>query len=723
VRGDVSQAADVTKMLDACRTTAPLRGIFHAAGVLQEALIRNQTTDHFEAAMAPKVRGAWELHKQTHALPLDYFVCFSSMASLVGSAGQNNYCAANAFLDGLAALRRSEGLPAVSIAWGPWAETGMAAALDLGGGVDKISIQEGLDALRTLMRSKPMASGSAGVMKMRWDVFAERFPADEAQAWFGAVSDRTRHAGARSDAHFVRTFRAAPDGDRRRVLEQHVLDTLRKTLGSGANHEIGRADEWSALGVDSLMMVELKNRLESSLRMSLPIELLAREASIRSVSEFALRKLSEAAPADPEALSPEPSTVHDETSAMRTGFRDDIDALPQILRTATDQKRRQVLIDGRWRCDFASCNYLGFDLEPEVAAAIPHAVEHWGTHPSWTRAVASPALYTELEQQLARLLGVPDTLVFPSISLLHMGVLPTLAGYHGIILTDAAAHHTIAEACMRAQAGGTEWRDFRHNDLADLEAKLAAQPRSRTKIIATDGVYSMGSPNPPLAEYSRLAKKYDATVYVDDAHGFGIIGESPDDEMPYGHRGNGIVRRLGLDYEPDRIIYVAGLSKAFSSYGAFVTCRGEGKLLLQSSGSYVFSGPTSVASLATALAGLRLNERDGDARRGQICRLTRRLTGAARELGFELDNAEDFPIVGVVMGNWDRMVAGCQTLWDHGILITPATFPAVPANRNLVRFSITSANTDEEMDQAIGALRAIREAWRQTPEVPALSGA
>jgi myxalamid-type polyketide synthase MxaB len=717
VRGDVSQPDDVARMIAACQAAAPLRGIFHSAGVLRDALIRNQTAAHFAASMAAKVRGAWELHTQTSGLPLDHFVCFSSMASMVGSAGQNNYCAANAFLDGLAALRRSEGLPALSIAWGPWAESGMAAALELGGGVDKISVQEGLDALRTLMQARRVPAGSVGVMKMRWDVFAERLSGAEAQAWVSAVADRSRRGGKASDAGFLASFHAAPDADRQKLLEQHILDTLRKAMGLGASHEIARAEGWSALGVDSLMMVEIISRLESSLRLKLPVELMAREASIRSVSEFAFARLKETAPPAPAtAAEPESSRAADaslpgeDALAVRTGFRESMRAIPQVLTTATDQKRRQVLIEGRWRCDFASCNYLGFDLEPEVGAAITGAVERWGTHPSWTRAVSSPALYGELEQALAQMLGVPDTLVFPSISLLHLGVLPTLAGYHGIILTDAAAHHSIAEACMRAQAGGTEWRDFRHNDLADLEAKLAAQPRARAKIIATDGVYSMGSPNPPLAEYSRLAKKYNATVYVDDAHGFGIIGAAPDQEMPYGHGGNGIVRHQGLDYEPDRIVYVAGLSKAFSSYGAFVTCHGDTKLLLQTSGPYVFSGPTSVASLATALAGLSLNRRDGDARRRRLHRLTRRLTDAARALEFDVDNAGDFPIVGVVMGDWDRMVSGCQILWEHDILITPATFPAVPANRNLVRFSITSANTDEEIDQAIAALGAIRAA-------------
>jgi myxalamid-type polyketide synthase MxaB len=722
VQGDVSKAADVTRMIEVCRNMAPLLGVFHAAGVLREALIRNQTAAHFEASMAAKVRGAWELHTQTKGIALDHFVCFSSMASMVGSAGQNNYCAANAFLDGLAALRRSEGLPGLSVAWGPWAETGMAAALEFGGGVDKISVQEGLDAIRTLMRTRRARAGSVGVMKMRWDVFAERFPSAEAQAWLSAVSDRSHRAGARSDAGFLRTFHAAPEADRQRLLDEHVLDTLRKTMGLGAGHEIARAEGWSALGVDSLMMVEIINRLESSLRLRLPVELMAREASIRSVSEYALPKLNENAPPVAVATAERDSNIAaeagvsgEETLAIRTGFRESMRAIPQILTTATDQNRRQVLIDGRWRCDFASCNYLGFDLEPEIGSAIPGAVDRWGTHPSWTRAVSSPALYAELEQDLAKMLKAPDTLVFPSVSLLHLGVLPTLAGYNGMILTDAAAHHSIAEACMRAQAGGTEWRDFRHNDLADLETKLARQPRSRTKIIATDGVYSMGSPNPPLHEYSRLAKEYNATVYVDDAHGFGIMGESPNRDMPYGRGGNGLVRHIGLDYETDRIVYVAGLSKAFSSYGAFVTCNGDAKLLLQTSGPYVFSGPTSIASLATALAGLRLNQRDGDVRRGRIFGMTNRLAEAARALEFEVDNAGAFPIVGVVMGDWDRMMSGCQTLWDHDILITPATFPAVPVNRNLVRFSVTAANTEEEVDQAIGALRAIREKWCRVP--------
>ena len=101
---------------------------------------------------------------------------------------------------------------------------------------------------------------------------------------------------------------------------------------------------------------------------------------------------------------------------------------------------------------------------------IPPAVAEWGVHPSWTRAVASPRLYDDLERELAAFVGAPTTLVFPSISLLHVGVLPLLAGYDGVILKDAEAHHSIHEACLRAQANGAEWVHFPHGDADDPEA-------------------------------------------------------------------------------------------------------------------------------------------------------------------------------------------------------------------------------------------------------------
>jgi 7-keto-8-aminopelargonate synthetase-like enzyme len=171
-----------------------------------------------------------------------------------------------------------------------------------------------------------------------------------------------------------------------------------------------------------------------------------------------------------------------------------------------------------------------------------------------------------------------------------------------------------------------------------------------------------------------------------------------------------MVRHLGLDYCSDRIVYVAGLSKAFSSYASFVTCFDEKmKWRLQGSGPFVFSGPTCVASLASALAGLRVNAREGDRQRRHIYQLTHRFVTAVRGLGFEVDNSGYFPIVGVVMGRVEDLVKACQLLWEYDIVITPAMYPAVPLDRNLVRFSITAVNTEAEVDHAVAALQAVRE--------------
>jgi myxalamid-type polyketide synthase MxaB len=708
VQGDVGAPEDAAAMIDACQRAAPLRGVVHAAGVLREALLRNQSADYFTSAMAPKVRGGWQLHRLTREMPLDFFVCFSSMASLTGSPGQTNYAAANAFLDGLATLRRAQGLPAVSIQWGPWAEVGMAAGLEFGAGIEKLSVDDGIEAFRRLLKPQPGTRGEIGVMKVRWDVYTRRWPSPQSVNYFSALVDHSRGAAPALKGDFLKTLRAAPEAQRRQLLVEHMHEAVRLVLGLSASYEIKNDAAWTDFGVDSLMMVEIKNRLESSLHLSFPVELLMRDVTILSISDFVLGKLEAGVLED---TAPGQAPPSEDGPALRFEMRRGMLEIPQFYAEADDQRGRQVLIGGRWRCDFASCNYLGFDLEPEIMSAIEPAVQRWGTHPSWTRAVASPALYGELERELAHMVGAPDTLVLPSISLLHLGVLPALADYNGVILTDASAHHSIAEACMRAQAEGTQWLEFRHSDLADLESKLAKYDRARTKIIATDGVYSMGSPPPPLQEYARLAGKYNAIVYVDDAHGFGVVGAAPDEDLPYGYGGVGIVRHMGLDYEPDRIIYVAGMSKAFSSYAAFLTCWDEKmKMTLQTSGPYVFSGPTAVACLATALAGLRLNRRDGDARRRQIHRLTRRLVREVTSIGFEVDNDSEFPIVGVVMGGWQEIVTACRILWEHDILITPATYPAVPATRNLVRFSITSANTDQEMDQALRALEAVWEA-------------
>jgi myxalamid-type polyketide synthase MxaB len=732
VQANIASARDVAGLIETCQAQAPLRGVLHAAGVLDDGVLDRQTAERFARVLAPKVYGAWHLHTLTRELPLDFFVLFSSMASVLGSAGQTNYAAANAFPDALAHHRRAQGLPGLSINWGPWAEVGMAARLSLAGqGVEKIDSADGVRVLGDLLQpGQRHGPAQVGVWPVNWPAFQRRLPAGDFPPFLSGFLRRpTESRPTAAAGEFLGRLHAAPSGERVALVETAVQKELLEVLGRQATEQVPVTQPWANLGLDSLMTVDLKNRLEALLRVTLPMDRLARDVNTRALAAFILQKLEDAGPATGGSpTGPAPEEKH---GAELTD--DDMQQLameiPQLFVVAEKQDGRRILSGGRWRYDFASCNYLGLDLHPEVMAAIPPAIGEWGVHPSWTRAVASPRIYDDLERELAAFVGAPTTLVFPSISLLHTGILPLLAGPNGVILKDTEAHHSIHEGCLRAQANGAEWVAFPHSDLDDLARKLARHRPGRKKIIATDGVYSMGSSHPPLVDYVRLAKEHNALLYVDDAHGFGIIGERPDAALPYGYRGNGMVRHLGLDYCSDRIVYVAGMSKAFSSYAAFVTCFDEKmKWTLQGSGPFVFSGPTCVASLASALAGLRVNAREGDAKRQQVYRLTRRFVTAARALGFEVDNGEFFPIIGIVIGSFERLVKACRLLWEHEILITPAFYPAVPLHRNLVRFSITAANTEEEVEHAIGALEIVRDAQAgagngRNQEAPKLSAA
>jgi 7-keto-8-aminopelargonate synthetase-like enzyme len=389
----------------------------------------------------------------------------------------------------------------------------------------------------------------------------------------------------------------------------------------------------------------------------------------------------------------------------------------------SEQDGRNVKIGGRWYSDFASANYLGLDLHPEVLASIPDAIRRWGVHPSWTRAVASPQIYEDLEQEIARFIGVPDVLVFPTITLLHSGVLPVLAGTDGVILLDRAAHTSMQEAAQLAKSRGTAVDWFDHNDPHDLERRLELHGDRARKMIAVDGVYSMSGAYPPLPEFARLARKHGARVYVDDAHGLGVIGQNPTPANPYGDRGNGVVRHFGLRYG-EEIVYVGGMSKAFSSMAAFVSCADEEeKRRLAMASTAVFSGPCPTASLASAMTGLKISQGDeGSAIRRRLLGLTRELVAGARALGFAVDNNEMFPLVGVRVGYVPEVIEACKVLWSHGILITPALFPAVPLDRGALRFTVTAANTEDQVRMALEALGTVRDGLflRENPPTLAL---
>src|SRR3954469_14937559 len=271
---------------------------------------------------------------------------------------------------------------------------------------------------------------------------------------------------------------------------------------------------------------------------------------------------------------------------------------------------RMIRIGEHWLADFASCNYLGFDLDREIIEAVPEYLNTWGTHPSWSRLLGSPRLYEDIEEQLTELLGCEDTLLLPTITHIHMSVIPLLAA-SGTIFMDARAHKTIYDGCQVARARGAAVKRFRFEDPDHLDELLRAE-RDPTRLVVMDGVNSMTGNAPDIRAFAAVAREHGALLYVDDAHGFGIIGERSENELaPYGARDNSVIRHAGETY--DNIVLVGGFSKAYSSLLAFVALPTWLKNHLKvSAAPYLYSGPAPTASLATVNAGLDLNEKRGD---------------------------------------------------------------------------------------------------------------
>ena len=217
---------------------------------------------------------------------------------------------------------------------------------------------------------------------------------------------------------------------------------------------------------------------------------------------------------------------------------------------------------------------------------------------------------------------------------------------------------------------------------------------------------------PDLVEYARLAREHDAILYVDDAHGFGVIGERhPDELSPYGTKGNAIVRYLGENY--DNVVLIGALSKAYSSLMAFLAIPTELKTLLKSTAPpYVYSGPSPVASLATVLEGLRVNRERGDQIRQVLHDRTKRIGHDRRALTRcgQRVRAADHP---GPAGHPDRVSEAGDMLFERGLDVTMCPYPIVPRREAGFRLQITAANGEEHVDRLVSALHELQDLFRR----------
>ncbi len=281
IQGDIAQSSDVTRILTTIQSALPpLRGILHVAGVLDDGLLKDQSWERFRTVMGPKVDGAWNLHLQTLDYSLDWLVYFSSIASLFGSASQGNYAASNAFMDGLAHHRHSLDRPGLSINWGPWAQSGMAATLTTGlqerisrMGMTFISASEGGQILSQLLADRV---AQAAVVPVNWTQFFRQDSPETKSPLLEGFKEQigTQLSPSSEQSEFLAQFEATSADKRKGLLTAHVRMQIAKTIGLASPEPIQPRQALFDLGLDSLMAVELRNRLQKSLGRTLRSTLL-----------------------------------------------------------------------------------------------------------------------------------------------------------------------------------------------------------------------------------------------------------------------------------------------------------------------------------------------------------------------------------------------------------------------------------------------------------------
>jgi acyl transferase domain-containing protein/thioesterase domain-containing protein/acyl carrier protein len=296
--GDVTDAKSLAGALAQLPQEAPLRGVIHAAGVLADGVIVDMTQEQLDRAMSPKVAGAWNLHQATFDHPLDFFVLFSSVASVLGSPGQANYAAGNAYLDALAHARRAQGLPATSINWGPWAGSGMAAEAGKTDAVKSrgmafIEPEQGLNLLERIIHAEAV---QVAVMDARWDemlrLLGSRRPALLERIAADVKESGTEAADSRVDHAFRKQLLESNEATRQALVRDYIRSELARIMGiESSGLEVDQP--LSTFGLDSLLALELKNNLEGRLDFTLPMAKLMEGPSIESLAAETARLIGE----------------------------------------------------------------------------------------------------------------------------------------------------------------------------------------------------------------------------------------------------------------------------------------------------------------------------------------------------------------------------------------------------------------------------------------------
>jgi len=352
----------------------------------------------------------------------------------------------------------------------------------------------------------------------------------------------------------------------------------------------------------------------------------------------------------------------------------------------------RIRIGGRDLICLASNDYLGLAGHPALKAAASRAVTEWGTGSGASRLLSgSSRLHAELEEEIADFLGCEAALLFNSGYAANTGVLSALAQRGDRIFSDALNHASIIDGCRLSQS---EITVYKHSDVNDLENKLKVNTCGGVRWIVTESVFSMDGDVAPLPGIVELAGRYDAHLYLDEAHAMGWMGR----------KGRGAASHFGLE---DRITLRMGtLGKAFGSFGAYVAGGREMiEMLINRARPLIYSTalpPCVPAASSAALALIRGEE--GERLRASLDRNLSVLAEGLESMGF-LRVSRETPVFPVILGSVKKAVQVAEDLLEQGIFAPAIRPPTVPEGTSRLRFSVMATHTPEEMERVVSGLR------------------
>lgn len=362
------------------------------------------------------------------------------------------------------------------------------------------------------------------------------------------------------------------------------------------------------------------------------------------------------------------------------------------FREISSEQDTEVIMHGKKVLMFGSNSYMGLTNHPKVKEAAIEATRKYGTGMAGSPFLNGTLdIHKRLEERLADYIGKEDVMIYSTGFGVNLGVVSTLTGREDYVILDEQDHASIIEG---RRLSFSTYLKYKHNDMASLEAQLKRCEPDKVKLIVTDGVFSMEGDVANLPQIVRLAKKYDATVMVDEAHGLGVFGQG----------GRGTCNHFGLTDDVDLIM--GTFSKSFASLGGFIATDKEiTNYLRHHSRSYIFTASITPASTAAVDAALDIILAEPE-RQQHLWDITNYALENFRAMGCEIGNTST-PIIPLFIRDDYKTFHITRDLLDEGVFVNPVVTPAVAPHDTLIRYSLMATHTKEQVTRSLEAIEKV----------------